>query len=82
MVRVVPKVEIEPYKVLAAGTKADDVHVFGVAHQQQRLAHLEVEEGRFLDKTDEERHAQVAVIGPACAATSSATGPPSGATSR
>ena len=81
VVRVVPKVEIEPYKVLAAGTKADDVHVFGVAHQQQRLAHLEVE-GRFLDKTDEERHAQVAVIGPASAATSSATGPPSGATSR
>jgi len=64
VVRVVPKVEIEPYKVLAAGTKADDVHVFGVAHEQQRLAHLEIGEGRFLDKTDEDRHAQVAVIGP------------------
>ena len=36
VVRVVPKVEIEPYKVLAAGTKAEDVHVFGVAHEQQR----------------------------------------------
>ena len=45
VVRVVPKVEIEPYKVLAAGTKAEDVHVFGVAHEQQRLAHLEVERG-------------------------------------
>jgi putative ABC transport system permease protein len=64
VVRVAPKVTIEPYKVLAAGTKAEDVHVYGVAHDHQRLAHLEVGEGRFLDSTDEARHAQVAVIGP------------------
>ena len=60
---VVPRVEIETYKVMAAGADSD-AKVFGVAWQQDALGALELEDGRFLDAMDEETHAQVAVIGP------------------
>lgn len=63
-VRTAPRVEIDPYKILATGTKAD-AQVHGVSHEHDRLAHLEIAEGRFLDALDEARHAQVCVIGPA-----------------
>jgi putative ABC transport system permease protein len=68
---VAPKVEVDPYTVLAADTsgvgavaaQADDALVFGVSHQHARLTGLELTEGRFLDALDEQQHAQVAVIG-------------------
>ena len=60
---VVPRVEVEVYKILAAGSKAE-AKVFGVSHRQVELTHLVTSEGRFLDPLDEELHAQVCVIGP------------------
>jgi putative ABC transport system permease protein len=60
---VAPKVEIKPYKVLAAGGKTK-AEVHGVSHRQAGLVGLALAEGRFLDRRDERHHAQVAVIGP------------------
>ena len=60
---VVPRVAIDPYKVLSATGKADAT-VHGVSWRHAELAGLAVEEGRFLDPLDEETHAQVCVIGP------------------
>ena len=57
-----PRLEIEPYKVLAAGRKAE-AEVHGVSHRHRELLELELVEGRFLDPLDEAEHAQVAVIG-------------------
>jgi len=62
--RVVPKVRIEPYRVLAAGGTAEAAQVFGISHHHRSLVELEVAEGRFLDSLDLRDHAQVAVIGP------------------
>ena len=59
----VPRVEVEPYKILAAGAKTEG-KVFGVSWRQAELARLAVAEGRFLDARDEREHAQVCVIGP------------------
>jgi putative ABC transport system permease protein len=61
---VVPRIEVEPYIILAAGTKAD-AKVYGVASRHAEFAGLVVDEGRFFDATDESHHAQVCVIGPA-----------------
>ena len=61
---VAPRVEVEPYKILAAGGKTE-AKVYGTSFRQAELARLAVSEGRFLDAADEERHAQVCVIGPA-----------------
>ena len=58
-----PRAEIDAYKVMSAGGKADDATVYGVSSQQAALAGLRVAEGRFLDPMDELHHAQVAVIG-------------------
>jgi putative ABC transport system permease protein len=58
-----PKLEIEPYKILAPGAKTE-AKVFGVSSRQRELARLEVAEGRFFDAKDEAEHAQVCVIGP------------------
>jgi putative ABC transport system permease protein len=63
--RVAPRVRIEPYKVIAAGGRAEAVTVYGVGPDQAELSNLVVAEGRFLDSLDEERHAQVCVVGPA-----------------
>jgi putative ABC transport system permease protein len=60
---VAPVVEIEPYKVLAAGAKAEGTKVLGVSHRQASLVSLPVAEGRFIDARDEAYHAQVCVIG-------------------
>jgi putative ABC transport system permease protein len=57
-----PRVEVEPYKVIAAGGKSD-AKVYGVSHRHRRLLDLELAEGRFFDPLDEAEHAQVAVIG-------------------
>ena len=53
---VVPRVEIQTYRILAAGTKTE-AKVFGVSHQQAELSHLNVRSGRWLDPLDEKRHA-------------------------
>lgn len=58
-----PRAEIDTYKVMSAGGKADDASVYGVSHRQAYLSGLTVGEGRPLDPADETHHAQVAVIG-------------------
>ena len=58
----VPRLEVEPYKVLSAGGKTE-AEVHGVSHRHRDLLELELAEGRFLDAHDETEHAQVAVIG-------------------
>ena len=57
-----PRIEIEPYKVLAAGAKTE-AKVFGVSHRHREIAPLPLSEGRTLDARDELHHAQVCVIG-------------------
>ncbi len=59
-----PRIEIDPYKVLAKGAKTE-AKVHGVSWRHGELVLLELEEGRWLDVLDEREHAQVAVIGPA-----------------
>ena len=60
---VAPRIEVESYKIMAAGTTADEAKVLGVTHRQRELSHLNVERGRFLDPLDEKRHGQVCVVG-------------------
>lgn len=60
--RLAPKVEIQPYAVLAAGVVAE-ARVYGVSAAHDELANLQVADGRFLDPLDERDHAQVCVIG-------------------
>ncbi len=59
-----PRLDIEPYKILAPGASTE-AKVRGVSWRQGELSSLEVTEGRFLDARDEREHAQVAVLGPA-----------------
>jgi putative ABC transport system permease protein len=59
---VAPRSEIEPYKVLAAGTKTD-AKVYGVSYRHAELVALTLAEGRGLDPSDEIHHSQVCVIG-------------------
>ncbi len=63
---VVPRVEVDTYKIMAPGSKTKS-DVFGVSHRHRELSRLTLAAGRFLDKLDEKRHAQVAVIGTAVA---------------
>jgi putative ABC transport system permease protein len=62
---VVPRIRIDPYKVLSPSGKADAVAVYGVTPRHAELANLTLAEGRFLDALDESTHAQVCVVGPA-----------------
>jgi putative ABC transport system permease protein len=57
-----PKIEIEPYKVLAAGAKTK-AQVYGVGHRHRAVTSFALAEGRFIDAADEKHHGQVAVIG-------------------
>jgi len=57
-----PRIEIEPYKILAAGTKTE-AKVFGVSYRHGELASFPLSEGRMLDRSDEIHHTQVCVIG-------------------
>jgi putative ABC transport system permease protein len=59
---VAPIVEVEAYKIMAGGASAE-AKVLGASHRQQQLTRLELIGGRFLDRLDEQQHAQVAVIG-------------------
>ena len=61
---VIPRVEIEPYKVLS-GTGKTEAKVYGVAWRHAALVNLELSEGRFFDAADEREHAQVCVLGSA-----------------
>jgi len=59
----VPRIDIAPYKIHAPGT-VTEAKVFGVSHRHDRIVHLPLQEGRFLDAMDSLDHAQVCVIGP------------------
>ena len=61
---VVPRIHIDPYKVISPSGKTDGAAVYGVTSRYADLAHLALAEGRFLDPLDESTHAQVCVIGP------------------
>jgi putative ABC transport system permease protein len=61
---VVPRIHIDPYKVISPSGKTDGAAVYGVTPSYRELAHLVLAEGRFLDPLDESMHAQVCVIGP------------------
>ena len=56
------RVEIDPYKILAASAKTT-ASVFGVSHRHREVTPLALVEGRFIDGPDETTHAQVCVIG-------------------
>ena len=62
----VPRLEIEPYKILSATGKTESA-VFGVSHRHAQLVNLPLASGRFFDASDERSHAQVCVIGAAAA---------------
>jgi putative ABC transport system permease protein len=57
-----PRLEVEPYKILAAGAKTT-AQVYGVSHRHREVTSFALAEGRFLDVSDEKHHAQVCVIG-------------------
>ncbi len=57
-----PRIEVEPYKILAAGAKTK-AQVFGVSYRHREVTSFALAEGRFLDRADEKHHAQVCVIG-------------------
>lgn len=59
-----PKILITPYRV-ASGTRRTEATVYGVSALHASLVSLPVNEGRFLEETDEKTFAQVCVIGPA-----------------
>jgi putative ABC transport system permease protein len=60
--RVLPRVEVKPYKILAPGAKTKG-KVFGVAWRYRDVANVGLADGRFFDARDEREHAQVCVIG-------------------
>jgi putative ABC transport system permease protein len=60
--RVLPRVEVKPYKIMAPGAKTKG-KVFGVSWQYREVANVGLAEGRFFDARDEHEHGQVAVIG-------------------
>jgi putative ABC transport system permease protein len=57
-----PKMEIEPYKIIASGAKTT-AQVYGVGWRHREVTPFRLGEGRFFDAADEAHHAQVAVIG-------------------
>jgi len=60
--RVMPRVEVKPYKIIAPGAKAK-AKVFVVSSRYRDIASGSLSEGRFFDPMDERDHSQVAVIG-------------------
>ena len=60
--RVVAKIEVEPWKVLAPAGRAKP-RVLGVSAEYPELVKLRLREGRFFDAHDEETYAAVCVIG-------------------
>jgi putative ABC transport system permease protein len=62
--RVLPRVEVKAYKILATGGKAKG-KVLGLSADYAAVADVPIAEGRFFDERDEAEHAQVCVVGPA-----------------
>jgi putative ABC transport system permease protein len=60
--RVLPRVEVKPYRIMAPGAKTKG-EVVGVSWRYRDIAEVGLAEGRFFDARDEDEHAQVAVIG-------------------
>jgi putative ABC transport system permease protein len=60
--RVLPKVEVKPYKIMSPSGKTKG-KVFGISSLYRNVATVKLAEGRFFDPRDEREHAQVAVIG-------------------
>lgn len=60
---VLPKVQVRDYRI-GAGTRKAEGDVYGLSHLHSLYATIDIGEGRFFDRLDEEEHAQVAVIGP------------------
>ena len=59
---VVAKIEVEAWKVLSPAGRAKP-RVLGVSSDYPRLVKVNLAEGRFFDREDEDRHSLVAVIG-------------------
>jgi len=60
--RVLPRVEVKPYKIMTLGAKTKG-KVFGVSARYREVADVKLDAGRFFDARDEHDHAQVCVIG-------------------
>src|SRR5688500_11316577 len=60
--RVLPRVEVKPYKIMTLGAKTKG-KVFGVSSRFREVADVRLDAGRFFDAQDERDHAQVCVIG-------------------
>jgi putative ABC transport system permease protein len=60
--RVLPRVEVKPYKIMAPGAKTKG-KVFGVSWRYREVADVGLAQGRFFDARDEYDHAQVCVVG-------------------
>ena len=60
--RVLPRVEVKPYQIMAPGAKTKG-KVFGVSWRYREVADVGLSHGRFFDARDEHEHAQVCVIG-------------------
>ncbi len=56
------RITVDPYSVLADG-RTTEATAHGVGYRHDQLTHLAVAEGRFIDRRDEEGHAQVCVVG-------------------
>jgi len=61
--RVLPRVEVKAYKILAAEGKTKG-KVLGLSWRYAAVADVPLAGGRFFDARDEAEHAQVCVIGP------------------
>ncbi len=61
--RVLPRVDVKPYKILSPTGKTKG-KVVGLSSRYRDTATVKLAEGRFFDARDEAAHAQVAVIGP------------------
>jgi len=61
--RVLPRVEVKAYKILAPDAKTKG-KVLGLSSKYAGVADVHIAEGRFFDARDEAEHAQVCVIGP------------------
>jgi putative ABC transport system permease protein len=61
--RVLPRIEVKPYQIMASGAKTKGSKVFGVSWRYREVADVGLSQGRFFDARDEHEHAQVAVIG-------------------
>jgi len=62
VIGVAPKVEIDPYTILA-GRITTEARVFGVSEVHMDLSGLRLKAGRFVDALDVRNHAQVCVVG-------------------